>query len=77
MQEWLNWHAWKACVPLKGTAGSNPALSALNISKDLKINVLIHWSFLFRKHIGNHRQKSIFQYICSTLNKGIVTINIH
>jgi hypothetical protein len=28
MQEWLNWHAWKACVPLKGTAGSNPALSA-------------------------------------------------
>ena len=26
MQEWLNWHAWKACVPLKGTAGSNPAL---------------------------------------------------
>ena len=28
MQEWLNWHAWKACVPQKGTAGSNPALSA-------------------------------------------------
>ncbi len=28
MQEWLNWHAWKACVPLKGTMGSNPILSA-------------------------------------------------
>ena len=29
MQEWLNWHAWKACVPQKGTEGSNPSLSAL------------------------------------------------
>ncbi len=28
MQEWLNWHAWKACVPQKGTGGSNPFLSA-------------------------------------------------
>ncbi len=28
MQEWLNWHAWKACVPQKGTEGSNPSLSA-------------------------------------------------
>ena len=28
VQEWLNWHAWKACVPLKGTEGSNPSLSA-------------------------------------------------
>jgi hypothetical protein len=28
MQEWFNWHAWKACVPLKGTGGSNPPLSA-------------------------------------------------
>ena len=28
MQEWLNWHAWKACVPQKGTGGSNPPLSA-------------------------------------------------
>lgn len=32
MQEWLNWHAWKACGPLKGSAGSNPALSAENRS---------------------------------------------
>ena len=28
VQEWLNWHAWKACVPRKGTEGSNPSLSA-------------------------------------------------
>jgi membrane-bound serine protease (ClpP class) len=28
MQEWLNWHAWRACVPPKGTVGSNPTLSA-------------------------------------------------
>ena len=30
MQEWLNWHAWKACNPLKGFGGSNPPLSAEN-----------------------------------------------
>ena len=29
--EWLKRHAWKACIPLKGIAGSNPALSAVNI----------------------------------------------
>ncbi len=28
MSEWLKEHAWKACVLQKGTAGSNPALSA-------------------------------------------------
>ena len=28
VQEWLNWHAWKACVPRNGTEGSNPSLSA-------------------------------------------------
>ena len=28
VHEWLKWHAWKACVPLKGTPGSNPGLSA-------------------------------------------------
>jgi hypothetical protein len=33
MQEWLNWHAWKACVPLKGTEGSNPSLSAFIINR--------------------------------------------
>ena len=26
--EWLKRHAWKACKPLKGFAGSNPVLSA-------------------------------------------------
>ena len=29
MLEWLKRHAWKACKPLKGFAGSNPALSAI------------------------------------------------
>jgi hypothetical protein len=33
VQEWLNWHAWKACVPLKGTEGSNPSLSAFIINR--------------------------------------------
>ena len=28
MSEWLKEHAWKVCVPLKGTEGSNPSLSA-------------------------------------------------
>jgi hypothetical protein len=31
MLEWLKRHAWKACKPLKGFAGSNPALSAKNL----------------------------------------------
>ena len=29
MLEWLKRHAWKACKPLKGFAGSNPSLSAI------------------------------------------------
>jgi hypothetical protein len=28
VSEWLKEHAWKVCVSQKGTAGSNPALSA-------------------------------------------------
>ena len=28
MSEWLKEHAWKVCIPPKGIAGSNPALSA-------------------------------------------------
>ncbi len=30
MSEWFKEHAWKVCVLQKGTAGSNPALSARN-----------------------------------------------
>ena len=26
--EWWKAHAWKVCIPQKGIAGSNPALSA-------------------------------------------------
>ncbi len=32
-ERWLSWskaHDWKSCVPLKGTEGSNPSLSAKN-----------------------------------------------
>ena len=27
MQEWLNWHAWKACVPLEAGPGVRIPLS--------------------------------------------------
>ena len=37
MLEWLKRHAWKACKPLKGFAGSNPALSAEKNFLPLKI----------------------------------------
>ena len=30
VSEWSNEHDWKSCVPLKGTEGSNPSLSAIN-----------------------------------------------
>ena len=33
VQEWLNWHAWKACIP-QGIEGSNPSLSAKADKKD-------------------------------------------
>ncbi len=35
VQEWLNWHAWKACEPLKGSEGSNPSLSAITIKTEV------------------------------------------
>ena len=31
MAEWLKVHAWKVCVP-SGTVGSNPTLSAINLT---------------------------------------------
>ncbi len=51
--EWLKAHAWKVCVPQKGTAGSNPALSA-----DFFRN-----KFLMCKKM----MFSIFSYICCSL----------
>ena len=55
MQEWLNWHAWKACVPQKGTGGSNPPLSATpDYSRPANRRV---GSFLFQKaRRCSHRQ---------------------
>ena len=32
MAEWFKAHAWKVCVLVKGTVGSNPTLSAILIS---------------------------------------------
>ena len=46
MQEWLNWHAWKACEPLKGSAGSNPALSAENQRFTIFSRSLIFFAYL-------------------------------
>ena len=38
MSEWFKEHAWKVCVLQKGTAGSNPALSAVKVkSRKFKI----------------------------------------
>ncbi len=45
MSEWLKEHAWKACVPDKGTVGSNPTLSADNLIKS-SIRFLNKLSFL-------------------------------
>ena len=30
VSEWLKEHAWKACVSVPGTEGSNPSLSAIS-----------------------------------------------
>ncbi len=38
MLEWLKRHAWKACKPLKGFAGSNPALSAERAGQKWSVN---------------------------------------
>ncbi len=35
MAEWSKAHDWKSCVPPKGTEGSNPSLSAINIKDAL------------------------------------------
>ena len=37
VSEWLKEHAWKVCLPLKGNAGSNPALSATMKRKALAV----------------------------------------
>ena len=42
VSEWLKEHAWKVCIPPKGIAGSNPALSAKKAEpRFLRIGVLI------------------------------------
>ena len=41
MAEWFKAHAWKVCILQKGIAGSNPALSAINL-EGRKINYFYH-----------------------------------
>ena len=38
MSEWFKEHAWKVCVLQKGTAGSNPALSARMTKTQIQSN---------------------------------------
>ena len=38
MLEWLKRHAWKACKRQKRFAGSNPALSALDMKNEIMKN---------------------------------------
>ncbi len=33
VSEWLKEHAWKACVSVPGTEGSNPSLSAIPLAR--------------------------------------------
>lgn len=48
MERWLSWskaHDWKSCVPLKGTKGSNPFLSANAKPLQLLGNLVIARAF--------------------------------
>ena len=67
MQEWLNWHAWKACEPLKGSAGSNPALSAPKVQLQ---NLQAGYSgFLFAKisEPNRHMDHIVIFFLCENL----------
>lgn len=68
MQEWLNWLAWKACRPQKGLEGSNPSLSADEISNKLKINITVNNS----KSIEMNKLFSLLA-IFAMLNLGFVS----
>ena len=43
MAEWSKAHAWKVCVPHKGTKGSNPFLSAESLRKPeyIRLHILM------------------------------------
>ena len=43
MLEWLKRHAWKACVPQKGIASSNLALSAKTRKAALRASAGLFW----------------------------------
>ncbi len=56
MQEWLNWHAWKACNPLKGFRGSNPRLSAKND--------ILGWTWNVISISGKRPGSGVKYYLC-------------
>ena len=71
MQEWLNWHAWKACVPQKGTGGSNPPLSAtINCSLPPERKGFLFYSWPSHAHMSEVRCK--IKIFASSARKGAV-----
>ena len=72
MQEWFNWHAWKACVPQKGTGGSNPPLSAdSNYSRSL----LRDFYFTFgRAMLRMSEVRGKIKTLTNEMSKGVIWI---
>ncbi len=64
--EWLKRHAWKACKPQKGFAGSNPVLSAKKFLKRVYHKGAL--AFLF----GNFVVLHIYVYFCRETKKLIM-----
>ena len=56
MLEWLKRHAWKACVPQKGIASSNLALSA---NRKLKIAPSLLERDFFVAYVGARQRDEI------------------
>ena len=75
MQEWLNWHAWKACVLQNGTEGSNPSLSAVNYGENVLLNIVrfnfIIESNLFALQNRNFLNKNQYKQIRELLIKNL------
>ena len=56
MERWLSWskaHDWKSCVPLKGTGGSNPPLSATSLEPQ-QVQGFLHLQFYFKMWLKTH-----------------------
>jgi hypothetical protein len=62
VREWFNRHAWKVCVPPKGTEGSNPSLSANQFN-----SLLGAYYFLKAASSHEHMKEGIIGKILSNL----------